>query len=69
MKSLSTHRRTPAAAAEVAARNAKRAAANATLPSMDAFMLIGNPSNPQQTAQIKKLTEAVEALTRGVVSA
>ena len=66
MKSLSTHRRTPAAAAEVAARNAKRTAANATLPALDAFLLITTPSVPQQTAQIKKLTEAVESLARGV---
>ena len=66
MKSLSTHRRTPAAAAEVAARNAKRAAANGRLPALDAFLLIANPSNPAQTAQIKDLTAAVESLTRGV---
>ena len=67
MRSKSTDRRTSAVAAEVAAARAKRTAAQGQLPAMDAFMLIANPSQPQQTAQIKELTRAVESLTRGVV--
>ena len=60
-------RRSPAAVAAVAASRAKRQAAAAELPANDAFLLINNPSVPQQTAQIKVLTRAVESLTRGVV--
>ena len=58
-------RRSPAAVAAVAASRAKRQAAVAELPANDAFLLINNPSGPQQTAQIKVLTRAVESLTRG----
>ncbi len=61
------YRLTPNAVAVAAAKKVKRTAAQGQLPTMDAFMLINNPSNPQQTAQIKALTTAVESLTRGVV--
>ena len=60
-------RLTPNAVAAAAAKKAKRTAATNTLPTMDAFLLINNPSNPQQTAQIKELTRAVESITRGAV--
>ena len=67
MRSLSADRMTPAVVAEVAAKKAKRTAAQGQLPTMDAFLLIANPSNPQQTAQIRSLTQAVESITRGVL--
>ena len=62
-----THKRSPAAVAEMTAKRAKRTAATGQLPTMDAFLLIANPSNPQQTSQIKALTQAVESITRGVL--
>ena len=65
--SKSADRRTAAVVAQVAAAKAKRTAAQGQLPTMDAFMIIANPSNPQQTSQIKALTQAVESITRGVL--
>lgn len=67
MRAPGAARRSPAAVAALAARRTKRQAATAELPANDAFLLINNPSVPQQTAQIKVLTRAVESLTRGVV--
>ena len=66
MKSLSTHRRTPAAAAEVNAKKAKRTEADGTLPAHDVFMALVNASGPKQTDQLKELTKAMAALLRGV---
>ena len=59
-------RRSPAAVAELVAKRAKKQTATDQLPANDAFLQINNPSNPQQTAQIKVLTRAVESLTRGL---
>lgn len=66
-RSKSTDRVSPTAVAAVAAARAKRTAAQGQLPTMGAFALINNPSGPQQTAQIKALTTAVESITRGTI--
>lgn len=59
-------RRSPAAVAENAAKRAKKQTATDQLSANDAYLLINNPSAPQNTAQIKVLTRAVESLTRGL---
>ena len=66
-RSTSADRALPNGAAAEAAKRAKRTAAQGQLPTMDAFIAIANPSVPQITAQTKALTQAVEAITRGVV--
>ena len=61
------YRLTPNAASVVAAKKLRRMEAQTDLPVHDAFMLINNPSNPQQTTQIKKLTETLARITRGLI--
>lgn len=67
MRSKSNDRLTSAVLAEITNAKAKRTAAKGTLPAMDTFLALNNASGPQQTGQIKKLTEAVEVITRGVI--